>query len=94
MSMPPLSDRHACGPLPDAHKPLTACRTIADHVKFVPYGQSVNNDPGRIQYILNMKGYCKTTLLPCFEIYERTIGALPKHLQEVTYQIFSSQGPP
>ncbi len=66
-----------------SHVPRLACRTIADHVKFVPYGKSINNDQGRIQYILNMKGYCKTTLLPCFELYEKTVGPLPKHLIEV-----------
>lgn len=70
-----------------------ACRTIADHVKFVPYGKSVNNDPGRIQYILNMKGYCKTTLLPCFELYETTIGPLPKHLIEVRHPASRCPGP-
>lgn len=55
-------------------------------MKFVPYGKSVNDDPGRIQYVLNMKGYCKTTLLPCFELYESTIGPLPKHLTEVMHR--------
>ena len=77
----------------DAHVFPLACRTIADHVKFVQYGQSVNNDPGRINYILNMKGYCKTTLLPCFELYEKTIGPLPKHLYEVRPQTCCCQGP-
>ena len=69
-----------------------ACRTIADHVKFVPYGKSVDNNPGRIQYILNMKGYCKTTLLPCFKLYEDTIGPLPKHLIEVMHQTPCDEG--
>ena len=49
-------------------------------MKFVPYGKSINNDQGRIQYILNMKGYCKTTLLPCFELYEKTVGPLAQAL--------------
>ena len=66
-----------------AHIARLTCRTIADHVKFVPYGKSVDNNPTRIQYILNMKGYCKTTLLPCFKLYEDTVGPLPKHLIEV-----------
>ena len=61
-----------------------ACRTIADHVKFVPYGKSVNDDPERIQYMTDMKGYCKKRLLPCFDVYEQTKGSLPKHLAEVT----------
>lgn len=59
------------------------CRTITDHVKFVPYGLSVNDDASRIQYMTDMKGYCKTILLPCFDLYEETQGSLPKHLTEV-----------
>jgi len=56
-------------------------------VKFVPYGKSVNNDQERIQYLLDMKGYCKSILLPCFDIYEETKGcSLPKHLAEVGTQ--------
>ena len=61
-----------------------ACRTIADHVEFVPYGKSVNDDPARIKYMTDMKGYCKKRLLPCFDVYEQTKGSLPKHLAEVT----------
>ncbi len=60
------------------------CRTIADHVKFVPYGMSYNDDPARIQYMSDMKGYCKAVLLPCFDLYEETKGSLPKHLAEVS----------
>ena len=58
-------------------------RTITDHVKFVPYGLSVNDDEARIQYMSDMKGYCKAVLLPCFDLYEEVHGSLPKHLSEV-----------
>ncbi|KAK9904717.1 hypothetical protein WJX75_001194 [Coccomyxa subellipsoidea] len=58
-------------------------KTITDHVKFVPYGLSVNDDASRIQYMTDMKGYCKTILLPCFDLYEETQGSLPKHLTEI-----------
>lgn len=71
-----------CTAYADAH--TLPCRTIADHVKFTPYGKSVDNNPERIQYMINMKGYCKIRLLPCFDIYEAEMGSLPKHLKEVT----------
>lgn len=63
---------------------MCMCRTITDHVKFVPYGMSYNDDPARIRYMSDMKGYCKAVLLPCFDLYEETKGSLPKHLAEVS----------
>ena len=58
---------------------------MADHVKFVPYGKSVNCDPERMQYMRDMKGYCKSLLLPGFAFFEEQKGsALPKHLAEVS----------
>ena len=52
---------------------------------FVPYGKSVNNDPVRMQYMRDMKGYCKSLLLPGFAFFEEQKGAsLPKHLAEVS----------
>lgn len=63
------------------------CRTVTDHVKFVPYGKSVNDDASRIQYMTDMKGYCKHVLLPCFDLYEEVKGSLPKHLAEVGIEL-------
>jgi hypothetical protein len=60
------------------------CRTVTDEVVFVPYGKSINSDAGRIKYMADMKGYCREILLPCFDIYEKEKGGLPKHLGEVS----------
>ncbi|CAL8464659.1 g4194 [Coccomyxa elongata] len=68
-------------------------KTITDHVKFVPYGMSYNDDPARIQYMSDMKGYCKAVLLPCFDLYEETKGSLPKHLAEIRRLCLSLKDP-
>lgn len=49
----------------------------------MPYGKTVNDDPARIKYMSDMKGYSKTRLLPGFDIYEKAKGSLPPHLQNV-----------
>ena len=45
----------------------------------------MNCDPERMQYMRDMKGYCKSLLLPGFAFFEEQKGAaLPKHLAEVS----------
>ena len=60
-----------------------ACRTMLDQLVFVPYGETRNKDPVRIQYMRDLMGFCRETLLPNVAVYEQTKGGLPKHLQEV-----------
>ena len=64
---------------------LHACliRTIIDQLLFVPYGETRNKDPERIQYMRDLMGFCRETLLPNVAVYEQAKGGLPKHLQEV-----------
>ena len=56
---------------------------MVDQLLFVPYGKTVNRDPERIQYMRDLMGFCRKTLLPNVAIYEQSRGSLPKHLQEV-----------
>ena len=45
-----------------------------------------------MQYMRDMKGYCKSLLLPGFAFFEEQKGtALPKHLAEVSWLHFKFQ---
>lgn len=59
------------------------CRTVQDNAVFVPYGESMDADMERIQYMRDMKGYCKMVMPRGLAVLEEDRGTLPDHLIEV-----------
>ena len=60
-----------------------SCRTVQDNAVVVPYGESIDEDMGRIKYLRDMKGYCKVVMPRGLAVIEKDRGSLPEHLVEV-----------